>query len=106
MFISGGENVYPAEVELAIQQHPAVALAAVLGVPHPQWGEVGRAFVEVYSGECLTAEALKAWLRARLARFKIPNHISFSPAGTLPRTGSGKLDKPMLSRLPLFVDPS
>ena len=106
MFISGGENVYPAEVELAIQQHPAVALAAVLGVPDPHWGEVGRAFVEVHSGEDLDEEALKVALRSRLARFKIPKHFSFSPAGTLPRTGSGKLDKPTLASLPLPAGPS
>ncbi len=101
MFISGGENVYPAEVEAAILQHPAVALAAVVGVADERWGEVGRAFVELQPGGQLTVEALKADLTRRLARFKIPKFYLFVASGELPRTGSGKLDKTALSRLPL-----
>lgn len=99
MFISGGENVYPAEVESALQQCPGVALAAVVGVPHPKWGEVGRAFIEVQPGADLTAAAIKDFLQTRLARFKIPKHFELTDA--LPRTGSGKIDKPALARRPL-----
>lgn len=101
MFISGGENVYPAEVEAALQQHESVALAAVVGVSDERWGEVGRAFVELHPGAHLDAAALKAFLKERLARFKIPKHYAFFPADGLPRTGSGKLDKPALTRRPL-----
>ena len=91
MFISGGENVYPAEVEAAITDCPGVALAAVVGVPDARWGEVGVAFVEPSPGEGLSAEAVRAFLHGRLARFKIPKTIHIDPA--LPRTASGKIDK-------------
>jgi len=105
MFISGGENVYPAEVESAIQQHPSVALAAVVGVPDARWGEVGRAFVELHPGATLDTADLKAALRDRLARFKIPKHVDITQSGGLPRTGSGKLDKKTLAALPLAATP-
>ncbi len=97
MFISGGENVYPAEVEAALQAHPDVAVAAVLGVPDPRWGEVGLAFVEPVPDADPQPEALRGWLDGRLARFKIPKRLLVLP--TLPRTGSGKVDKPALARL-------
>jgi fatty-acyl-CoA synthase len=90
MFISGGENVYPAEVEAAILQHPAVALAAVIGVPDPKWGEVGHAFVELHRDATLGDGELAGFLQGRLARYKQPKQII---VGVLPRTASGKLDK-------------
>ena len=99
MFISGGENVYPAEVESALQQCPGVALAAVVGVPDNRWGEVGRAFVETAPGAALTAEAIRGFLRGRLAKYKVPKHFTLTDA--LPRTGSGKLDKAALRDRPL-----
>ncbi|RME24579.1 MAG: AMP-dependent synthetase [Deltaproteobacteria bacterium] len=95
MYISGGENVYPAEVEAALQTHPDIATAAVIGVPDDRWGEVGMAFIEVVPGRSLDVAALTTWLRGRLARFKIPKH--FALTDTLPRTGSGKVDKPALA---------
>jgi fatty-acyl-CoA synthase len=101
MYKSGGENVYPAEVEAVIAQHPAVALAVVVGVPDPRWGEVGRAFLELHPGHTLDAAGLRAFLDGRLARFKMPRHVDVTGPGGLPRTGSGKLDKPALARLPL-----
>ncbi len=101
MFISGGENVYPAEVESAIQQHPSVALAAVVGVPDARWGEVGRAFVELHPGATLDAATLKTDLQSRLARFKLPKYFELVESEGLPRTGSGKLDKPVLAKRPL-----
>lgn len=104
MFISGGENVYPAEIEAALLAHPDVAVAAVVGVPDDKWGEVGRAFLEAVPGSPLEAGQsggadLAAWLRQRLARYKIPKH--FDVVAALPRTGSGKIDKPALQALPL-----
>ena len=99
MFISGGENVYPAEVESALQACPGVALAAVVGVPDERWGEVGRAFVETAPGAQLDSASLRGFLDGRLARYKVPKHFTLTQA--LPRTGSGKLDKAALASLPL-----
>jgi fatty-acyl-CoA synthase len=97
MFISGGENVYPVEVERALYDHPAVKEAAVVGVPDPRWGEVGAAFVALKPGETLEAEALKAFLRQRLAGYKVPKHVVFLEE--LPKTGPGKVNKEALKRL-------
>ncbi len=99
MFISGGENVYPAEVENAITSHPDVAEVAVVGVPDARWGEVGRAFVRPRSGAVLDATALREFLLPRLAKYKIPVHVDV--VAELPRTGSGKVLKPALRRVPL-----
>ncbi len=94
MFISGGENVYPAEVESALHAHPAVAEAAVIGVPHEKWGEVGKAFIVVEQGKQLKQEELLAFLRQRLAKYKIPQQFEFVAA--LPKTAIGKIDKKAL----------
>ncbi len=96
MFISGGENVYPAEVEAAIYQVPGVAQVAVVGVPDPRWGEVGHAFVEPRPGVQLHAEMLSGALEGQLGRFKRPKHWTIGD--NLPRTGAGKLDKQALLR--------
>ncbi|MFT4627568.1 MAG: fatty-acyl-CoA synthase [Myxococcota bacterium] len=96
MYISGGENVYPAEIEAVLHRAPGVAHAAVVGVPHPQWGEVGRAFIEPERGCQVTESALRDHLSGQLARFKLPK--SYVIAAALPRTGSGKIDKPALLR--------
>ena len=84
MFISGGENVYPAEVEQAIFQMDRVAEAAVIGVPDPKWGEVGRAVIALKEGQELTPKEVLEFLSRRLAKYKIPKHIDFVPA--LPAT--------------------
>ena len=97
MFISGGENVYPAEIEAVIHECPGVAHAAVIGIPHPRWGEVGRAFIEARPGETLDVDAIRTFLDGRLARFKLPKEIVV--LAELPRTASGKLDKPALKLL-------
>ncbi|ALJ90777.1 class I adenylate-forming enzyme family protein [Thermus aquaticus] len=97
MFISGGENVYPVEVERVLYDHPAVKEAAVVGVPDPRWGEVGAAFVALKPGETLEAEALRAFLRQRLAGYKVPKHVVFLEE--LPKTGPGKVNKEALKRL-------
>lgn len=94
MFISGGENVYPAEVESALYEHPAVAECAVIGVPDAIWGEVGRALVVVRAGMELTEAALLEHCRERLARYKSPRSVIF--VDCLPHTPSGKVFKPEL----------
>lgn len=91
MFISGGENVYPAEVENVIYHHPAVAEVAVIGVPHPKWQEVGRALVVVKEGHTLTEKEVIEFCQSRLARYKIPKSVVFVDA--LPRTAAGKVLK-------------
>lgn len=98
MIISGGENIYPAEIESVIAAHPEVVEAAVIGVPDERWGEVGRAFVVVRSSAQLDTDELLAFLRARLAKYKLPKTVVFVDA--LPRTGPGKIDKLALARRP------
>jgi fatty-acyl-CoA synthase len=93
MFISGGENVYPAEVENVLAGHPAVAEAAVIGVSDPRWGEVGRAIVVLRPGVRATEDAIRAFCAERLAKFKVPASVLFSHAA-LPRNPTGKLLKP------------
>jgi fatty-acyl-CoA synthase len=97
MLISGGVNVYPAEIEAELLLHPGVQDAAVAGAPDPKWGEVGVAFVVVRPGVSLDAEALAAHLEGRLARYKIPRDWIFLDA--LPRTPYGKVVKGELRRL-------
>ncbi|WP_230858965.1 acyl-CoA synthetase [Actinoplanes aureus] len=99
MYISGGENVYPAEVEAAIFEHPAVAEAAVVGVPDEKWGEVGRAFVVPVPGQRLEPGEVPAFLAGRLAKYKIPVYVDV--VDDLPRTGSNKVRKGPLRDLPL-----
>jgi fatty-acyl-CoA synthase len=94
MYISGGENVYPAEVEQALHSHPDVAECAVIGVPDERWGEVGRAFVVLRSGAAVTEADLIAHLDGRLARYKLPRSVVLRPE--LPHTASGKLLKSQL----------
>ncbi|GGS89906.1 acyl-CoA synthetase [Streptomyces tanashiensis] len=91
MIISGGENIYPAEVEDALLGHPDVAEAAVIGVPDARWGEVGRAVVVTRAGATVTEGELIAHLEGRLARYKIPRSVVLAPA--LPRNAAGKLLK-------------
>ncbi|MAU00992.1 MAG: long-chain fatty acid--CoA ligase [Anaerolineaceae bacterium] len=91
MFISGGENVYPAEVENVIYQHPSVAETAVIGIPDPKWQEVGLALVVVKEGAALTEQELIDFCQGKLARFKIPKQVRFMKA--LPRTAAGKVLK-------------
>jgi fatty-acyl-CoA synthase len=93
MYISGGENVYPAEVEAVLHEHPDVSDAAVVGVPDERWGEVGAAYV-VADG--VSADELLAWCESRLARFKVPKSINV--VGEIPRNGMGKVQKQDLGR--------
>jgi fatty-acyl-CoA synthase len=94
MYISGGENVYPAEVEGVLHQLDAVAEAAVIGVPSPQWGETGMAIIALKPGHALGEAEIHAHCLANLARFKCPWTIRFVEA--LPRNATGKIHKPTL----------
>ena len=94
MIISGGENVYPAEVENALREHPAVADCGVIGVPDARWGEVGRAVVVLRPGAQASEDELLAFLDGRIARYKIPKSVRYT--GELPRTGTGKILKKRL----------
>ena len=91
MYISGGENVYPAEVESVLHEHVAVSDAAVVGVPHERWGEVGVAFVVVATGTRPDAEDLIAHCRERLAHYKVPHDVRF--VEVLPRSAVNKVLK-------------
>ncbi|HEY8206675.1 MAG TPA: AMP-binding protein [Myxococcaceae bacterium] len=91
MFISGGENVFPLEVEQALQAHPAVQQAAVIGVPDSAWGEAGCAYVVLQHGAAATEAELLSHVRERLARFKVPRAIRFIPE--LPLSAAGKVLK-------------
>ncbi|NUP02209.1 MAG: long-chain fatty acid--CoA ligase [Nonomuraea sp.] len=97
MFISGGENVYPAEIESVLYAHPAVAECAVIGVPDEKWGETGKALVVLRPGMTAEPEELLAHLDGRLARFKIPKYLEFVPE--LPKNAAGKLLKSPLRKL-------
>jgi len=96
MFISGGFNIYPREVEIAIEEHPDTGLVAVLGVPDKVFSEVGYAFVEARSGTALNEAGLDAWCRERLANYKVPK--TFDIRAELPRLPIGKIDKQTLKR--------
>jgi fatty-acyl-CoA synthase len=96
MFISGGENVYPAEVERAIYTHPAVLEVAVVGVPDAKWGEVGAAYVLPKPGAMLEGEELRTFCRKVLAGYKVPKHIEI--VGDFPRTAAGKVQKHLLRK--------
>ncbi|HIE47624.1 TPA: AMP-dependent synthetase, partial [Candidatus Bipolaricaulota bacterium] len=89
-----GENVYPAEVERVLLENPKVLEAAVVGVPDPKWGEVGKAFIVVKEGEELTQEDVIQWCLDRLAKYKIPKHIEFVEA--LPKNAAGKIMRHLL----------
>jgi fatty-acyl-CoA synthase len=103
MFISGGENVYPAEVENVLAAHPAVAEAAVIGAPDPRWGEVGQAFVRLQDGATPPSTAqLQSFCRARLAGYKVPRRIEW--VADFPRTPAGKIQKHKLAPRPAVAE--
>jgi fatty-acyl-CoA synthase len=94
MIISGGENIYPAEVENVLVSHPAVEEAALIGIPDDRWGEVGLAFVVLHPGARADAEDLHGFLLDRIAKYKIPKSFRF--VDELPRNATGKLIKSRL----------
>jgi len=99
MFISGGENVYPAEVEAALLAHPDIAEAGVIGVHDDEWGKVPAAFIRVRPSSDITESDVQMFLRDHLAGYKIPKYVYF--VDELPRNASGKLLRRLLiERLP------
>jgi fatty-acyl-CoA synthase len=96
VYRSGGENIYPAEVELALADAPGVQEVAVIAVPDDRWGEVGMAIVEPKPGGTVTLEALLAHADGKLARFKLPRH--FATIETMPRNATLKIDRPALKK--------
>lgn len=104
MFISGGENVYPAEIEAALADHPAIAECAVVGMPDPRWGEVGHLVAAPREGTALDLATVLNHLEDRLARYKLPKALTLVAA--LPRTGSGKVLKTILRERLLAGDPT
>lgn len=91
MIITGGENVYSAEVENALAQHPAVAACAVIGVPDPQWGERVHAVVVLQPGQSVTDDELREHCKTLIANYKVPRSAAFVDA--LPMSGAGKILK-------------
>src|SRR5680860_202961 len=97
MYISGGENVYPAEIEAVVIRHDKVAEVAVVGVPHEKWGEVGAAAIVIKAGQRATEEEILAHCRQHLAKYKIPRSIHILES--LPRTVSQKVQKRALKEV-------
>ena len=97
MILTGGYNVYPAEVEAVLVEHPDLGEGAVGGRPDERWGEVGKAFVVAADGAPLDPASLRAYCGERLARYKVPK--TFELTGALPRTGANKIDKKRLREL-------
>jgi fatty-acyl-CoA synthase len=94
MYISGGENVYPAETEKLFFTHPKVSDVGIVGVPHEKWGEVGKAYIVLKPGETMTQEEALGFLRGKVGKYKIPNYVEF--VKELPKTASGKIQKYLL----------
>jgi fatty-acyl-CoA synthase len=91
MFISGGENIYPAEIEAVLYKHPAVHMCAVIGVPDEKWGEVGKACVILQGETAVTETELISFLQENLARYKVPKSVAFMDQ--FPISGAGKILK-------------
>jgi len=91
MIVSGGENVYPAEVENALMKHPGIADVAVIGVPDEKWGEVGKAMVVKAEGQEPSEDEILGFAREQLAGFKVPKSVDFIDA--IPRNPTGKMLK-------------
>ncbi|MBK9055410.1 MAG: long-chain fatty acid--CoA ligase [Chloroflexi bacterium] len=99
MFISGGENVYPTEIEAVLYQHPAVQMCAVIGLPDAKWGEVGQAYVVLKKNAAATPDELLTHLKARLARYKVPRQVVI--VASLPISAAGKILKREIPHLPV-----
>jgi len=104
MIVSGGENVFPAEVENVLSGHPRVAEVAVIGLPHPRWGETVTAVVVAAPGPALEPCDLIAFARARLAHYKSPTRVEVLEE--LPKSASGKILKRELRRLLIPTGPA
>jgi acyl-CoA synthetase (AMP-forming)/AMP-acid ligase II len=91
MIITGGENVYPSEVENCIASHPKVKDVAVIGIPHEKWGEAVHAVVILKEGQQATEEEIIEWCRGKIAGYKRPKSVSFIKDEEMPRTATGKI---------------
>ena len=91
MYISGGENIYPVEIEELLFKHPAIDLAAVIGVPDEKWGELGKAFLTLKPGQSLKPEEIREYLATKLAKYKVPKY--FEIRDSLPLSATGKILK-------------
>ncbi len=98
MFIVGGTNAYPAEIESFISAHPKVKMVQVVGVPEHRLGEVGAAFIELKEGSQATGEEIISFCRTRMANYKVPRHVIFLAQNEWPLTPSGKVQKYMLRK--------
>jgi acyl-CoA synthetase (AMP-forming)/AMP-acid ligase II len=103
MYITGGFNCYPAEIEKLLCEHPAVEMAAVIGIPDERMGEVGKAFVVLRPGQVANAEELIAWSRLNMANYKVPREIEFR--AELPKNAAGKVLRTELRRLDVGTSP-
>lgn len=97
MFISGGENVYPAEIEKFLYTHPVIQDVAVIGVPDEKWGEVGKAFIKLNQGASVDEDELKKFCEGNLARYKIPKYFEF--VEEIPKNETGKIDRKALLQI-------
>jgi len=91
MIISGGENIYPREIEEVLCKHPAVREVAVIGVPDPKWGEAIRAVISLVPGESVTAQEILLFCAQHIARYKVPKSVDF--VDELPKSNYGKILK-------------
>jgi acyl-CoA synthetase (AMP-forming)/AMP-acid ligase II len=96
MIISGGENVYPSEVESLLGSHPQVRDVAVIGVPHEKWGESVHAVIVLREGSPVTGDAILDWCKDRIAGYKRPRSVSFVTDDEMPRTATGKIQHRLL----------
>jgi fatty-acyl-CoA synthase len=99
MFISGGENVYPAEIEKFLYTHPLIQEVAVIGVPDEKWGEVGKAYIKLKEGASISPDELKKYCEGNLARYKIPKY--FEIIEEIPKSETGKINKKALLQIHL-----
>ncbi|MFH0883790.1 MAG: long-chain fatty acid--CoA ligase [bacterium] len=97
MYISGGENVYPADVERFLYTHPAIREVAIVGVPDEKWGEVGKAYISLKEGQTLKAEGVFEFCKGKLAKYKTPKHVAF--LDELPKNDAGKINRIQLKKL-------
>jgi fatty-acyl-CoA synthase len=98
MYISGGENVYPAEIEKVLHAHPKIFDAGIVGIPDEKWGEVGKAFIVLKPTETMNNGEVFEFLKGKVAEYKIPKVVEY--VEELPKTASGKIQKFLLKGWP------
>lgn len=96
MYISGGENVYPLQVEKILSQHPSIREIAIIGVPDEKWGETGLAFLSIAEQDSLSLDKVKSFCKGKLSKYKIPKHLKL--LNELPKSDTGKIDRKLLKQ--------